>query len=79
MTNELSQSARAAFRVGFGRATNVLVFALIVGTAIVLGFMVLGFILKAPVVAVTTERWRCQVAQDARVALCRIPDDFTSR
>jgi hypothetical protein len=77
MTNshEISQAARAAYRVGFGASTNVIVLGVMLAAAIVMASIVHGIIVRPPVVMVTRDDWKCQVATNPKVALCRIPED----
>lgn len=74
-TNEASQAARAAWNVAFRARTNVLILGSILAAAIVMAAMLHGVIVRPPVVETTRDGWRCQVAVNPRVALCRIPEE----
>jgi hypothetical protein len=74
-SNEISHAARAAYRVGFGASTNVAVLALVLAAAIVGGLILHAIIVKPFPVTSTRDGWKCQVASNPKVALCRIPEE----
>lgn len=78
-SNEISQAAHAAYRVGFKASTNVLIFSATVATAIILAAVLHAIMVRPPVVVTTTDGWKCQVAVTPRVALCRIPEETLPR
>jgi hypothetical protein len=74
-SSEISRAARAAYQVGFGTGTHVAVLAIVLALAVVGGLMLHAIITKPATVTSTRDGWKCQVATNPRVALCRIPEE----
>ena len=77
--NPIAKAASAAFHHGFNRGTDAMFLALLLAVSIFAGFFVHALIVKPEVIVATTPQgaidagWKCQIAKEARVALCRLP------